>query len=351
MLKEIARSFRHGEGGIRSRIVLMYSFLIALNVGVWGLALLVFHRYPMMLGTCLLAYGFGLRHAVDADHIAAIDNVTRKLMQEDKQPVAVGFFFSLGHSTVVVLLSIAIALGAAYVHDRFPQLERIGGLIGTSVSALFLLTIAFINFLVFLDIYRVFQDVRSGRGYSEETLEEFLDKRGLLARFFRPLYKFVNKSWHMYIVGFLFGLGFDTATEIALLGISASQAAQGLPIWSIMIFPALFMSGMCLIDTSDGVVMLGAYGWAFVDPVRKLFYNMVITLVSFLVALLIGGIEALTVIASELKLETGFWAYIDKINDHYGNIGFFIIGIFVASWLVATLIYKAAKLDKVYTGS
>ncbi len=332
---------------IRKRIVLLFTFLIILNIGIWLLAFYFFNGYPKLLALCLLAYGFGIRHAVDADHIAAIDNVTRKFLQEKRSPVGVGFFFSLGHSSVVVIMSFLVALGTIYMRDHLPEFQRIGGLIGASVSSVFLLIIAFINFLVFLDIYRVFRGYKKNVICSNEELEKLMNQKGLFARIFRPLFKFVSRSWHMYIVGFLFGLGFDTATEIALLGISSTQAAAGLSIWVIMIYPLIFMAGMCLIDTLDGVLMLGIYGWAFLKPMRKLFYNMTITLVSFLVAFLIGGLEALCVISNHLELSGGFWTYINNINDNFGDMGYVIVGIFIVSWLISTIIYKYSKLDSV----
>src|SRR6185312_11421242 len=238
----------------------------------------------------LLAYSFGLRHAVDADHIAAIDNVTRKLMQEGRRPIAVGFYFSLGHSTVVALATAAVAATASALQTRFEGFREVGGVIGTGVSALFLLAIAAINIVVLAAVWRTFRAVRRGAPLVEEDLEIFLSRRGILGRIFRPLFRLVGKSWHMYPLGFLFGLGFDTATEISLLGIAAAEASHGLPIWTILVFPALFTAGMSLVDTTDSVLMLGAYGWAFVKPIRKLYYNMTITLASVVVALAVGGV-------------------------------------------------------------
>ncbi|MEH2447328.1 MAG: HoxN/HupN/NixA family nickel/cobalt transporter [Nostoc sp.] len=317
-----------------------------MNILVWVVALIAFHRYPLLLGTAVLAYSFGLRHAVDADHIAAIDNVTRKLMQENKRPVAVGFFFSLGHSTVVIAASIAIALTTTTIHNDFPSFEKVGGLISSTVSALFLLAIAAINMVVLWDVYKTFQSVKHGGIYDEQSIDEFLNQRGLLGRIFRPLFRLIDSSWKMFPLGFLFGLGFDTATEVALLGISANQAAKGLPIWSILLFPALFTAGMSLIDTTDGILMLGAYGWAYVKPIRKLYYNMTITLVSVLVAVVIGGIEALNIIGDQLQLKSPFWDFISKLGDNFGTIGYLIIAIFVFSWLLSTIIYKVNKYDE-----
>jgi high-affinity nickel-transport protein len=235
-------------GDTRGRIATMYALLAASNIGTWIWALVAFHDYPVLLGTALLAYTFGLRHAVDADHIAAIDNVTRKLMQQGKRPVAVGFFFSLGHSTIVFGLSIAIALTSVALKDRFDSLESIGGIIGTSVSALFLVGIAIANIFILISVYHTFQHVKNGGAYVDEDLNLILAKRGFFGRIFRNLFRLINHSWQMYPVGFLFGLGFDTATEVGLLGISATAAAKGMSIWSILVFPTLFTVSSVLMD-------------------------------------------------------------------------------------------------------
>jgi high-affinity nickel-transport protein len=330
---------------VRGKVVAMYAILIIFNVVLWGLTLLVSTRYAFVLGTGLLAYTFGLRHGVDADHIAAIDNVTRKLMQEGKRPVAVGFFFSLGHSTIVVLLSVVVAVAAGLVESSIPALKGVGGLIGTSVSAVFLYVIGFINLLVFLDIFRMFRKVARGGTYSEETLEEFLAQRGLMNRFFGPLMRAIDTSWKMYPLGLLFGLGFDTASEVALLGISAASAGKGMPVAFVLLFPFLFAAGMSLVDTTDSIMMLGAYGWAFVKPVRKLYYNMNITLVSVLIALVVGTIEFLSIIGDKLALEGPFWDWVGGLD--FEVIGYLIIGIFVVSWGASTLIYKFKGYDRI----
>jgi high-affinity nickel-transport protein len=347
MLSSFSHVLNDSSRNVRRKVINIYAFLISVNILIWVLALITFYRYPLLLGTAVLAYSFGLRHAVDADHIAAIDNVTRKLMQENKRPVAVGFFFSLGHSTVVVAASIAIAVTAATIQKDFPGFQKIGGLIGTSVSALFLLLIAALNMVVLWDVFKTFQSVKRGGTYDDQTLDEFLNQRGLLGRLFRPLFRLIDSSWKMYPLGLLFGLGFDTATEVGLLGISATQAAKGLPIWSILLFPALFTAGMSLVDTTDGILMLGAYGWAYVKPIRKLYYNMTITLVSVLVAVIIGGIEALSIVGDQLDLKGPFWDFIGKVGDNFGTIGYLIIGIFILSWLVSTVIYKANRYDDI----
>ena len=331
---------------IRGRVVGIYVVLILANIAAWATALVVFHHYPLLLGTALLAYGFGLRHAVDADHIAAIDNVTRKLMQDGQRPVTVGLFFSLGHSTVVVLASIAIAVTAVAFKGRFAALHAVGGIIGTLTSALFLLLIAVMNLFILAAVWRTFHRVRMGGAYVEEDLNALLAGRGLLARIFRPLFGMVRRGWHMYPLGFLFGLGFDTATEIGLLGISAAEASKGMPIWSILVFPALFTVGMSLVDTTDSILMLGAYGWAFAKPIRKLYYNLTITFVSVVIALLVGGVEALGLLGDRLGLHRGFWAVIDTLNDNFGSIGYLIVGLFIVSWVASVIIYRMKGYDE-----
>jgi nickel/cobalt transporter (NiCoT) family protein len=329
-----------GTVGLRRRLFGIYALLALFNLLVWVWALASFWRFPVPLGTALLAYSLGLRHAVDADHIAAIDNVTRKLMQRGERPISVGLYFSLGHSTVVIFASLCVALVAATFKGQLESMHAIGGVIGTLVSAAFLLAIAIVNLTIFFGVFRAFRHVRSGGEYVEEDMDLLLAKGGFLARIFRPLFAMVTRSWHMYLLGFLFGLGFDTATEIGLIGISAAEASKGLPIWSILVFPALFTAGMTLIDTTDSVLMVGAYGWAFLKPIRKLYYNMTITAVSIIVALVVGGIETLGLIGSQLNLSGRFWQTIDGLNEHFGTLGYLIIGIFVVSWVISLAAYR-----------
>jgi nickel/cobalt transporter (NiCoT) family protein len=341
----IGKLFDDKDATLGGKVAGIYAVLIGANVLAWAWALVAFRDYPVLIGTAFLAYTFGLRHAVDADHIAAIDNVTRKLMQDGERPISVGLFFSLGHSTVVVLASVAVALAAGALEGRFASFKLVGGVIGTLVSAAFLFLVAAANLLILLSVYRTFRDVRRGRPFAEEDMNHLLAQRGFLGRLFRPMFRLVTRSWHMYPLGFLFGLGFDTATEIGLLGISAAEASKGLPIWSIMVFPALFTAGMTLIDTTDGILMLGAYGWAFTKPIRKLYYNLTITSVSVLVAVLVGGIEALGLVADQLKLEGPFWSFIGALNDNFGSLGYLIIAIFVGSWLFSMAIYRLGRFD------
>jgi len=328
------------------KFIATYAALIGANLAAWAWAITAFHDYPVLLGTALLAYSFGLRHAVDADHIAAIDNVTRKLMQEAKAPGAVGLYFSLGHSTVVVLASLAIALGAGALGARFAAFKDVGGLIGTSVSALFLFAIAVANIFVLNQVYRTFQRVKRGGRLIEDDLGMLLAGCGLLGRVFKPLFGFIRSSWQMYPLGLLFGLGFDTATEIGVLGISAAGAAKGLSVWSLLIFPALFTAGMALVDTTDSVLMTRAYGWAFVKPVRKLYYNLTITAVSVLVALLVGSVEALGLAADKLALHGAFWEWISMLNEDFGVLGYMIIAVFAVSWIVSVLVYRLKGYDR-----
>jgi high-affinity nickel-transport protein len=328
-----------------ARIFGVYALLFAGNIGAWLWAFASFREHPAQLGTALLAYGFGLRHAVDADHIAAIDNVTRKLMQEGRRPVGVGLYFSLGHSSVVMLASIAVAATAGAVETRFAAFRDIGSIIGTVVSAGFLLAIAGLNLIILIGTWRTFRRVREQGRYTEADLDLFEAPGGALARLFRPLFRLMTRSWHMFPLGFLFGLGFDTATEVALIGLSAVAASHGLSLWSILVFPALFTAGMSLVDTTDGILMLGAYGWALVKPVRKLYYNMTITFVSVVVAVLIGGIELVGLIGDQFSLKDGVWGAIGGLNDQLGNLGYAIMALFAVSWIASVLFYRWKNYD------
>lgn len=331
----------------RRRIIAIYVFLIGFNALIWVFALAAFHAHPVMLGSAILAYTFGLRHAVDADHIAAIDGVTRKLMQSGQRPAAVGLYFSLGHSTVVILAFIAIALATSALERQIHDFREIGSVIGTAVSAAFMFAIALANIAVLIGVCRSFRRVRNGGRFVEEDLDLLLANRGLLGRLFRPVFRLIHESWHMYPLGFLFGLGFDTATEVGILGMSAAGAAQGVPLWSLLAFPAMFTAGMTLIDTTDSVLMLGAYGWAFVKPIRKLYYNITITLISIVIALVIGGIEALGVIGRRFGLDQGFWGLVASLNANFGALGYFIVALFVASWVVSALVYRVSGYDRI----
>ena len=353
MIGFLRSAFNDAGTGVRGKVAGIYLILVAANIVTWAWALAAFRGHPVLLGTALLAYSFGLRHAVDADHIAAIDNVTRKLMQEGKRPVAVGFYFSLGHSTVVILATAAIVLTASALMGKLDSFKDVGGVVGTSVSALFLFAIAIANLVILAGVYRAFQRVRQGGQVVEEDLDLLLAQRGLLTRFLRRLFRLIGKSWHMYPLGFLFGLGFDTATEIGLLGIAAAEASRGLTIWSILVFPALFTAGMSLVDTTDGILMLGAYGWAFAKPIRKLYYNITITFASALVAVAIGGIEALGLLVDTFNLTGPIWELIQRSNANFGAIGYAIVALFVLSWLTSIAIYRIRGYDRIeaHTGT
>ncbi|MBV8484855.1 MAG: HoxN/HupN/NixA family nickel/cobalt transporter [Verrucomicrobia bacterium] len=332
--------------GFKTRVVAIYTGLILANIGAWIWPALVFSEKPLLLGTALLAYSFGLRHAVDADHIAAIDNVTRKLMQDGQRPVTVGFYFSLGHSTIVVVASLVVYAAASMLLQRqLDTVREIGSIVGTSISASFLLAIALINLVILRGVWRTFQEARRNGGCHNENPETLLGS-GFLGRLFRPLFRMLAHPWQMYPVGLLFGLGFDTATEVAILGISAAAAAKGLSMQAMAVFPVLFTAGMTLVDTTDGILMTGAYGWAFVKPVRKLYYNLTITFVSVVIALFIGGIEAIGLLKDQLKLTGGVWDLVGNLNDNFGTLGFVIIGIFVVCWIGSVVIYRIKGFDR-----
>lgn len=346
MFSKLINQFSAANGVVKAKLLAIYGVLLSINLLSWAWAFLEFHGQPLLLGTAMLAYGFGLRHAVDADHIAAIDNVTRKMMQEGKRPVSVGFFFSLGHSSVVILASIGVAFAALALGDGFEHYKAIGGLVSTSVSALFLLIIALTNLIIFSSIYKAWRKLKRGEGYADDDFDAVLANRGFLSRLLKPIFRLISRSWQMFPLGFLFGVGFDTATEISLLGISATQASQGLSPWSVLVFPLLFSAGMSLIDTLDGHLMLGAYGWAYMKPARKIYYNMTITLVSVLAALVVGTVEALGLFAEEYSPEGAVWDFIDMMNENFGTLGYLIIGIFASSWAISMLVYKLKGFDR-----
>lgn len=343
LIEKIKRLIAKAPPELRNRIFFILGVLILANILIWVVTFSFSRAYPFLLGLVSLAYGLGLRHAVDADHIAAIDNTTRKLMHDGKKPVAVGLFFSLGHSTIVIILSALVAFSTAYVSQHLPQFKAIGGLFGTTVSCIFLLAIGILNLIIFIDVYKIWRHVLKGGHFHESHIDHHLHNRGLIARLLRPLLKAVNNSWNMYFVGFLFGLGFDTASEVGLLSISAASTARGLPSWAILLLPLAFTAGMALIDTIDGILMLGAYGWAYIKPVRKLYYNLNITLVSVIIALFIGSVEGLQVLSEQLHINTGIFKLANSLQLDY--LGYIIIGAFVVSWIFSMLIYKYRKYD------
>jgi len=340
-LREIGE--RLERTSMATRLAGVFGLVLALNLVGWGLLLYAAPRYPTLLGLGALAYSFGLRHAFDADHIAAIDNTTRKLLQQGRRPMGVGLFFSLGHSTVVFVMAVALALAAVLISTNLSSFKTVGGVIGTSVSGIFLYVIAIINLVILVEIVRIFREMRGGR-YDEQRLEDQLQNRGLMFRFFGPLFKFVTRSWHMYPVGFLFGLGFDTATEVSLLAISAGAASKGLPIYAIMALPILFAAGMSLMDSADGAFMAKAYGWAFSNPVRKVYYNLTITGLSVMVALFIGTVELVSVLSSQLHWTGGLWPVLERID--FNTMGFIIVGMFVVVWAGSLIVWKTQRIEQ-----
>jgi nickel/cobalt transporter (NiCoT) family protein len=319
-----------------------------LHLAGWGIMLLlVAPHYPVMLGLGGLAYAFGLRHAFDADHIAAIDNTTRKLLQEGQKPLGVGFFFSLGHSTVVFLIALALGIATQFVVRNVVsangQLKNLGGLLGTGVSGVFLLLIGILNLIILLDIVRLFRRMKAGE-YDRHSLEHELVAGGLLTRLFGRLFKMITHSWQMYLVGFLFGLGFDTASEISFLAISAGAAAQRIPLYALISLPLIFAAGMSLMDTADGAFMSHAYSWAFSNPVRKVFYNLTVTALSVFVALFVGAVELTQLLIQQLNLRGGIWDSVGRLS--FGSMGYVIVGAFVVTWVGAFLIYKSQHIEE-----
>jgi high-affinity nickel-transport protein len=350
VLSPPAAVFNDGTSHLRRKVAGLYMLLIAANLLAWAWAFAAFHGSPLLLATALIAYGFGLRHAVDADHIAAIDNVTCKLMQEGKRPIAVGFFFSLGHSTVVVAAAMLIGLTANTLQRSFPGLIGAGGLVGTLVSVVFLFAIAIVNVFVLVGVFRVFRQVKQQQNYAEEELNTLLAQRGPLSRVFRTLFQLISRSWHMYPLGFLFALGFDTATEIGLLGISAAETSKGLSFWSILVFPALFTAGMSLVDTSDGVLIWSA-PMVGRSPTRSASFDIILTItgVSIVAAVVVGSIEVLGLVAEKFGPTGGIWGAIDFAAGNFTALGYLIVGLFVVSWLASLAIYRVLGYHK--TGS
>jgi nickel/cobalt transporter (NiCoT) family protein len=344
-VQNLGRSFDRGE---RRRLGGFYGAVLLLHVLGFGALFTYGVSNPSFLALGALAYSFGLRHAFDADHISAIDNTTRKLLQQGRKPVGVGFFFSLGHSSVVFL--IALALGFAVksivqgVVSGSGELRSIGGVIGTTVSGSFLVLIGVLNLVILLGIVGVFRRMRRGE-YDRSSLDHDLVAGGVMSRAFGRLFRMVDDSWHMYPIGFLFGLGFDTASEVALLAVSAGAAAKGLPFIAVVSLPVIFAAGMSLMDTTDGAFMSKAYAWAFSNPVRKVFYNLTVTGLSVVIALVIGGLELLQILIQTLDVRGQPW---DAIAgwDFIGQAGFFIVGLFVVTWAAAVLVYRVGRVEE-----
>jgi high-affinity nickel-transport protein len=349
IIKALREVFGDRAGDFRTKVFGLYLLLIAFNVAAWIWAVCAFAGNAVLLGAAVLAYTFGLRHAFDADHIASIDSVTRKLMQRDVRPTTVGFHFAIGHSLALfVFVTVIAALGAwGQANGSLGFISSSAGIASTFVSVSFLLIMAVLNLTIARSTYVTFRRVRAGGSYVEEDFDVLLARRGFFSRIFRPLFRLVDKSWHMVFIGLLFGLGFDTATEVSLLGIAGAEAAKGLSVWVILAFPALFAAGMALMDTTDSVLMVRAYGWAFRKPVRKLYYNLTITIVSAAVALVVAGIEVLALMSEQLSLKGEIWDRINTLSDHWELIGIFVVTLFVASWLVSVIIYRLKRYDEV----
>jgi len=337
-----------------ARVGGMVLVVVGLNVAGWAmLAAAVGGHYRITgsqifgFGTGTLAYTLGMRHAFDADHIAAIDNTTRKLVGDGKRPLSVGFFFSLGHSTIVFVLALLLNFGIRALDEQVRNdnsgLHNVTSIIGTGVSGTFLYLIALLNIIILVGIVKVFREMRTGR-YSDAELEAQLDKRGLMNRFLGPIARRADASWKMYPIGVLFGLGFDTATEVALLVLAGSAVVSGLPFYAILSLPILFAAGMCLFDTADGCFMNFAYDWAFAKPVRKVYYNLTITGLSVFVALFIGTVEILGLISSEYDLTGGFWSFMADFDIN--KAGFVIVGVFVLTWIAALAIWRFGKIEQ-----
>jgi nickel/cobalt transporter (NiCoT) family protein len=324
-------------GGLAAAVVL-------LHVVGFGLFLYYLPRNPGLAGLATLAYTFGLRHAFDADHIAAIDNTTRKLLQDGKRSLGTGFYFSLGHSTIVFSLTAGLAVAAGTVHSRIPAFQGYGSTVGASVSGTFLLLIGALNLLVLLDIVGVFRRMKLGH-YDEQDLERALVNQGFLSRFLlKRVGSRIDASWKMYPLGVLFGLGFDTATEIGLLALAAGVATHHVPFLAVISLPLIFAAGMSLMDTADGAFMSHAYGWAFSSPVRKIYYNISVTSLSIAVAWLIGAIELLQVLAAKLSLHGPFWSLLQGLD--LGRLGYVVVGLFAATWLCSLTLWKTRRIEQ-----
>lgn len=330
-LDQAVASRRPGPG-----VAMTYTLLVLANVAIWAWAIAAGYRTAQLLGVALVIYGLGLRHAMDADHIAAIDNVTRKLMQSGQPAHLAGLWFALGHSAIVTGVALAVVATASLL-GTFRALQALGGSVSTFVSALFLLAIAAMNIVVFLRVWRCWRGVREGKALREADLDVLTSGRGLLSWLSKPLFRLVTRPWHMLALGVLFGLGFDTATEVAMYGMSASQVSRGLPLHAILVLPALFAAGMTLVDTSDSVLMSRAYRWALAHPVRRIFYNLSITGVSIAVALGVGGIELLDLLAARLSLSGTVWNAVSRAHANFNALGFAITGLFVFAWAVSWL--------------
>lgn len=336
-------SFLGLSAGEKMKIIVIYVPIVTATIfGIIASTIIGEMSVPLA-GLGIVAYIFGLRHGVDADHVAAIDNTTRKLMQEGKKPLTVGTWFSLGHSTIVVGMIVALVISTRVIAGSITDFQNAGGIIGTSVSGGFLAIMGMINVVIALGVYKIFKRLQAGQLDNAE-LEDLLNKRGLLNRYFAPLFKIVRKPWQIYPIGVLFGLGFDTASEVALIAISVGVGvSSAIPIWMILILPFMFTCGMVLVDTTDSITMRMAYGWAFLKPIRKIYYNLTITIISVLVAFVIGGVELLQVLSGKLGFSGPFWDWLNNLD--FETLGYGVIAIFVISWIVSIAIYKYKKIE------
>ena len=330
--------------GEKTKIVIVYALIGTATVLGLVASTIVGKLSVLLAGLGIIAYTFGLRHGVDADHIAAIDNTTRKLIQDDQRPFTVGMWFSLGHSTIVIALIVGLVVATRTVMGHIPALASGGAIVGTMVSGVFLWLIGLVNLVIVFGIYRVFKEMKKGK-LNQDELDNLLENRGFLNRYFRRLFKVVKKPWQIFPIGVLFGLGFDTASEVALIAISVGVGvSSSIPVWMILVLPVMFTCGMVLVDTTDGVTMRVAYGWAFLHPLRKIYYNLTVTMISVLVALAIGSAELIQVAAAELNLTGSFWNWLNNLD--FETLGYGIIVIFLVTWLISVGVWKYKRYDE-----
>ncbi len=330
--------------GEKTKIVIVYALIGTATVLGLVASTIVGKLSVLLAGLGIIAYTFGLRHGVDADHIAAIDNTTRKLIQDDQRPFTVGMWFSLGHSTIVIALIVGLVVATRTVIGHIPALASGGAIVGTMVSGVFLWLIGLVNLVIVFGIYRVFKEMKKGK-LNQDELDNLLENRGFLNRYFRRLFKVVKKPWQIFPIGVLFGLGFDTASEVALIAISVGVGvSSSIPVWMILVLPIMFTCGMVLVDTTDGVTMRVAYGWAFLHPLRKIYYNLAVTMISVLVALAIGSAELIQVAAAELNLTGSFWNWLNNLD--FETLGYGIIVIFLVTWLISVSVWKYKRYDE-----
>jgi len=325
------------------KFFILYAALALVTVGGFLASSLIGRSYALLAGLGLVAYVFGLRHGLDADHIAAIDNTTRKLMQEGRRSTTVGLWFSLGHSTVVISMIVVLVYATRAVIGAIPALQVMGDVAGTAISGVFLFVMGTINVVIVWEIYRIFRSVRTGE-LDEAKFEKALRNRGFMNRYFGGMFKLIQEPWQIYPVGILFGLGFDTASEVALIAISVGVGVtSAVPIYIVLVLPLMFTCGMILVDTSDALLMTVAYSWAFLKPIRKVYYNLTITLISVLVAFLIGGVELLQVLSKELNLTGGAWVWLAEMD--FETMGLGVVCIFLVTWIAALAVYKLKNLE------